>query len=49
MNKVVVGSSSVAVTKLSDIAPVSKKDFLDIQENTECGFILKRVRDMTRT
>ena len=33
----------------SDIAPVSSKEFLDIQGTTECGFTLKRVRDMTRT
>ena len=29
--------------------PVSSKDFLDIQANTECGLTLKRVRDMIRT
>ena len=31
------------------IAPVSSKEFLDIQENIECGFTLKCVRDMIRT
>ena len=31
------------------IAPVSSKKFLDIQENIECGFTLKCVRDMIRT
>ena len=28
------------------IAPVSSKEFLDIQATTECRFTLKRVRDM---
>ena len=45
----VVGSSPVAVTSTSDSAPVSSKEFLDIQAIIECGFILKRVRDMIRT
>ena len=31
-----------------DFAPVSSKEFLDIQATIECGFTLKRVRDMTR-
>ena len=35
--------------KTSDIAPVSSKELLDIQANIECGFTLKRVRDMIRT
>ena len=30
-------------------APVSSKEFLDIQATIECGFTLKRVRDMIRT
>ena len=30
-------------------APASSKEFLDIQATIECGFTLKRVRDMTRT
>ena len=30
-NYVVVGSSPVAVTETSDFAPVSSKEFLDIQ------------------
>ena len=34
---------------LPDIAPVSSKEFLDIQATIECGFTLKRVRDMIRT
>ena len=33
----------------SDFAPASSKEFLDIQATVECGFTLKRVRDMTRT
>ena len=45
----VVGSSPVAVTSASDIAPVSKKEFFDIKVNIECGFTLKPVRDMIRT
>ena len=42
-------SSPVAVTLPSDFAPASSKEFLDIQATIECGFTLKRVRDMTRT
>ena len=45
----VVGSSPVAVTKTSDFATASSKEFLDIQATVECGFTLKRVRDMIRT
>ena len=48
-NEVNVGSSPVAVTKTSDIKPVSSKEFLDIQGNIECGFTLKRARDMIIT
>ena len=33
----------------SHIAPVSSKEFLDIQAATECEFTLKRVRDIIRT
>ena len=33
----------------SDFAPGSSKEFLYTQATTECGFTLKRVRDMTRT
>ena len=40
-----VGSSPVAVTETSDIAPVFSKKFLDIQPTIECGFTLNRVRD----
>ena len=42
----VVGSSLVVVTY---IAPVSSKEFLDIQATMKCGFTLKQVRDMIRT
>ena len=45
----VVGSSPVAVTSTSGSARVSSKEFLDIQAIIECGFTLKRVRDMIRT
>ena len=45
----VLGSSPVAVTSSSDFVPASSKEFLDIQATIECGFTLKRVRDMTRT
>ena len=46
---VVVGSNPVAVTSPSDFAPASSKEFLDIQATIECGFTLKRVRDMIKT
>ena len=45
----VVGSSPVGVTSTSDFAPVSSKEFLEIEGTIECGFPLKRVRDMIRT
>ena len=45
----VLGSSPVAITSPSDFAPASSKEFLDIQATVECGFTLKRLRDMTRT
>ena len=45
----VVGSNPVAVTETSDFAPVSSKEFLDIQATIECGFTLKRVRDIIKT
>ena len=48
-NYVVLGSSPVAVTSPSDMAPASSKEFLDIQATRECGFTLKRVRDMIKT
>ena len=46
-NEVVVVSSLVALT--SDILLVLSKASLDIQVTIECGFPLKRVRDMIRT
>ena len=45
----VVGSSPVTVTWTSDSALASSKEFLDIQATIECGFTLKRGRDMIRT
>ena len=45
----VVGSNPVAVTSPSDFVPASSKEFLDIQATIECGFTLKRVRDMIKT
>ena len=45
----VVGSNPIAVTKPSDIAPVSSKEFLVIHVTIECGFTLKCIRDMIRT
>ena len=45
----VVGSCSVVVTEFPDIAPVSRKEFLDIQGTIECGLTLKRVPDLIRT
>ena len=45
----VVGSNTVAVTQILDIAPLSSKNFLEIQATIECRFTLKRVRDMIRT
>ena len=46
---VVVGSSALAVTKTSGFAPASSKEFLDVQATIECGFIMKRARDLIRT
>ena len=37
------------ITETSDIAPVSSKEFLDIQASIECGLTLKLVRDMIIT
>ena len=39
----------VAVTQTSDIAPVLRKQFLDIQATIECRFPLKHVHDMIVT
>ena len=44
-----LGSSPVAFTLPSDIAPVSGKEFLDIHATIEYGFTLKYVRDTIRT
>ena len=44
-----MGSSPVAVTETPDLAPVLSKEFLDIQATMQCGFTLKRVRDMIIT
>ena len=43
-----VGSSPVADTQTSDIAPFLCKDFLNIQVTIECGLTLKRACDMIR-
>ena len=45
----IAGSSSVAVNSILDFASASSKEFLFIQASIDCGFTLKRVRDMTRT
>ena len=45
----VLGSSLVAVTLTLDMAPVLSTKFFDIQATIECGFTLKRVREMIRT
>ena len=36
-------------TNTQPFGQTSSKEFLDIQATVECGFTLKRVRDMTRT
>ena len=41
-------TNPVGVTSPSDFAPASSKEFLDIQATIECGFTLKRVRDMIK-
>ena len=33
----------------SNFAPASSKEFLDIQVTIECGYTLKRIRDIIRT
>ena len=45
-NEVLVGLSPVASSYNSNIAPVSSKDFFDIQATIECELTLK-LRDMT--
>ena len=37
------------VTYTSDMAPVSRKEFIDTQASIECGFTLKHVPDMIKT
>ena len=49
MNQVVEGSNPVVVTKTSDKASVSRKEFLDIKATIDCRFTLKLVRDMIIT
>ena len=44
-----MGSSAVAVTYISDIAPVLSKNFLDIEATIDCRFTLKHVPDMIIT
>ena len=48
MNQVAVGSNPIAVIYTSDIASVSRKEFLDVQAIIECGFTLKHARYMIR-
>ena len=49
LKKSLVKSATCEVVSPSDFAPALSKVFLDIQATIECGFTLKRVRDMTRT
>ena len=44
--KLVVGRESSYSHLTSDFALASSKEFLDIQATIECGFTLKRVRDI---
>ena len=44
-----MGSNPIAAIQTSDIAPVSSKEFPDIQAITECGFTLKLARDIVET
>ena len=45
----VVGSNPVAVTKPSNIVPVSSKEFLDIQATMEHRLTLKHVCEIIKT
>ena len=47
--QMVVGSSPVAATSTSDLAPASEKEFLELQAPIECGFTLKHSRETIRT
>ena len=44
-----MGSNPVAVTYTSDIAPASRKEFLDIQASIACRFTLKLLGDIIKT
>ena len=44
-----LGSRLIPITKTTDFAPFSRKEFLNIQTTKDCGFNLKFVRDMTKT
>ena len=44
-----MGSSKLPVTSTWDLLSVSSKESFDIHATVDCGFTLKRVRDMTRT
>ena len=46
---VIVGLNPVAVTCISDVAPVSRRKLLNIQGTAQCRFTLKWVCDMIRT
>ena len=48
-NEVVLVWNPAVVTETSDIAPVSSKEFLDVQKIIECTFTLKRKRDILTT
>ena len=49
MNQVALGSSAVAVAYISDFAPASSKEFLDIQVTIDSGYTLNCLRDKIRT
>ena len=49
IDSVVGGSNPFAVTSTSDITPVSRKEFLDIQATIECRFHRLGVRNMIIT
>ena len=45
----VVVSRLIGVTEITDFAPVSSNEMLNIQTTVNCGFSLKFVRDTTKT
>ena len=49
MNYVVVGSSPVVLTYISDFSPLSNKELPDIQVTVDCRFTLKHVLETIRT